>query len=207
MNLTRWNGETVFVAATGPSLTPTAADLLLGKRVIAVNDAYKQIPSADVLYACDSKWWEVHNGCPFFSGERWSTHEKGGSNDKTAVAKKFGVNIVPGRSGSKFRTDSVIAYGGNSGFQAVGLAILFGAARIVLVGFDMREVAGKRHFFGDHPKPLRNGSAFHSWVQKFTEASRSVPQGVKIVNATTGSAIKCFPFVNLAEEVSHHEMV
>jgi hypothetical protein len=192
----RWAGATVFVAATGPSLVPEVAEVLRGRNVIAVNDAYKLLPSAPVLYACDAKWWEVHGGCPGFAGERWSTHQKG-SNDKKACAEKYGLNLVPGRSGEEFRNDGVIAYGGNSGFQAVGLAIIFGAARIVLAGFDMREVGGRRHFFGEHPRPLRNGGSLQKWAQRFDKAAKSVPAGVSIVNATRGSAIKAFPFVGL----------
>ena len=195
----RWAGATVFVAATGPSLTDDIAEALRGRNTIAVNDAYKLLPHAPVLYACDAKWWEVHKGCPDFPGERWSTHQKG-SNDKKACAEKYGLHLVAGRSGEEFRNDSVIAYGGNSGFQAVGLAILFGAARIVLAGFDMREVGGRRHFFGEHPRPLRNGGSLSRWAQRFNKAARTVPAGTEVVNATRGSAIKGFPFVDLGAE-------
>jgi len=192
--------QTVFVAATGASLTSAVAELLRGQHVIAVNDAFKLLPFADLLYACDAKWWEVHNGCMDFAGERWSTHEIGGSNDKRAIAKKYGVSLIAGRSGDKFRTDGTIAYGSNSGFQAIGLAIWLGAARIVLVGFDMRDIAGKRHFFGDHPKPLRNGGCFCAWLRVFAKAAKRVPPGVEIVNATSGSALMVFPLVSLEAE-------
>lgn len=197
----RWAGETVFVVASGPSLTPEIANRLRGRRIVCVNDAYKLLPFADALYACDLKWWEVHEGCPNFPGEKWSSHEKGGSNDKTRLPKEFGVNLVPGRAGNRFRTDNTICYGGNSGFQAVNLAILFGAARVVLVAFDMREVKGKNHFFGNHKKPLRVGACFRTWVLKFCEAAEHLPKGVQVFNATDGSAIRCFPFVNLEEVV------
>jgi hypothetical protein len=199
--MNRWTGETCIVAATGPSLSVEVAEHVedSGKRVIAVNDAYRLLPHADVLYACDAKWWEVHKGCPDFAGERWSSHEAGGSNDKTIAARDYGLHLVPGRSGDAFRTDGMVAYGGNSGFQAVNLAILFGAVRIVLVGFDMRETGGKRHFFGDHPRPLRNGGCFRRWAERFATAARQLPSGVEIVNATLNSGITCFPFVRLED--------
>lgn len=192
--------KTVFVCATGPSLTQAAADMLRDRCVVAVNDAYKLLPFAELLYACDAKWWDVHKGCMGFAGERWSTHEKGHSNDKRATAAKYGLTLIAGRVGSKFRTDGKIAYGSNSGFQAVGLTIWLGAPRIVLVGFDMREVGGRRHFFGDHPKPLRNGGNMRDWALKFDNAAKHLPPGVEIVNATPGSAIKAFPFVRLGDE-------
>ena len=111
--------------------------------MIAVNDAYRLFPDAAVLYACDSEWWDVHGGCPDFAGEKWSSHsvDAGGHNDKREVAKKYGLKLVEGRDRDGFSFDpACIHYGSNSGFQAVNLAILFGAKRIVLVGFDMRGV-------------------------------------------------------------------
>jgi hypothetical protein len=54
----------------------------------------------------------------------------------------------------------------------MGLAFLFGAARIVLVGYDMREVDGRRHFFGSHPRPLRDGGSFEKWLAGLTTQRR-----------------------------------
>src|SRR5512139_1237105 len=59
-----------IVAASGPSLTPKVADACKGFHVVAVNDAYRLFPDADVLYACDPKWWDVHKGVRKFAGER-----------------------------------------------------------------------------------------------------------------------------------------
>lgn len=203
----RWQGETVFIVASGPSLTPQVVETLkgikAGARVICVNDAYKLVPFADVLYACDASWWNYHNGCPDFVGEKWSSHEKRGSNNKQSVAEKYGLNLVLGRTGDMFGTDHSIFYGGNSGFQAVNLAILFGAARLPLVAFDMRDVKGKSHFFGDHKKPLRVGKCYQTWIDRFNRAAKRLPSGVTIVNTTPGSALKCFPFERLEEEARY----
>jgi hypothetical protein len=193
----KFEGRTVFVAATGPSLTHDVAANLRGHSVVAVSDAYLLLPFADMLYACDSAWWIARDGALGFEGERWSTHEKGSSNDKQHLPATFNVRLAPGKAGDRFRTDGVIAYGGNSGFQAANLAILAGAARLVLVGFDMRVVAGKVHFFGDHKRPLRNGCCFRTWIDRFTTASKHLPPAVQVLNATPESALKCFPFINL----------
>jgi hypothetical protein len=161
------------------------------------------LPSADVLYACDAQWWRVHKGVPEFAGERWTTHEKGASNDKTLLVKQFpNINLAAGRSGDRFRLDGVVAYGANSGFQAVNLAILFGATKIILLGFDMHEAGGKRHFFGSHPKTLRNGGCFSTWVKNFRTASRHLPVGVTIINATPDSALTGFPIMRLCDALS-----
>jgi hypothetical protein len=149
----RWEGETVIVAAPGPSLTVEVAERCRGHRTIVVQDAWRLLPWAEALYGCDLTWWEHHNGVPDFAGEKWSTHDDG-TNDKRDAEAKYGVKLIAGKAAESFSTDpAVLHYGSNSGFQAVNLAIVWGAARIVLVGFDMRVVGGKRHFFGDHPNP------------------------------------------------------
>jgi hypothetical protein len=202
-----WNCP-VIVAATGPSLTAEVAARVRRARwpeekcrVIAVNDAYRLLPYADILYACDETWWKVHiDGVQKgFHGERWTTHEgqrRGESNWKGDMPAEWSVNLVAGKAASTFSADpSVIHYGSNSGFQAVNLALLKGATQVVLVGFDMRVVAGQRHFFGDHPEPLHNRADYNSFIAPFEIASRKCTW--PIVNATPGSALRCFPPVDL----------
>lgn len=198
MNLTRveprgWTD--CIVAATGPSLTEAVAAQCRGHRVIAVNDAYRRLPFADVLYAGDADWWEVHQGCPGFAGERWTAHGPG--NDKTAIADPYGLRVVAGPrqvDAPGFSLDPArIHYGNSSGFQAINLAILFGATAIRLVGFDMRVPAGQpRHFFGDHPAPLGNVSNYEHFLPAFQAAARRLPGHLRIINCTPGSALRCF---------------
>lgn len=199
-----WNVP-VIVAASGPSLTEEVAwacrrkRWFEGWRVICVNDAYKRFVNADILYGCDERWWEVHSGAPTFRGEKWSSHSdpKDASNDKRACADKFGLRVVYGRQAIGFSTNpACIHYGHNSGFQAVNLAILKGATRIVLVGFDMRVIDGKNHFFGRHPEPLVHNDNYGSYIQAFKQAC---PPPIPIVNATPDSALDCFPKVTLAQ--------
>lgn len=170
--------------------------------MVAVQDACRLMPWADVLYGCDRRWWELHGGAPDFQGERWASLGTT-TNDNEAIADKYGVRLVAGESGNTFSTDpAVIRYGSNSGFQAVNLALLFGARRIVLVGFDMRLVDGRRHFFGDHPRPLINTPSYQPFVTAFERAARKLPPHVEILNATPGSALTCFPKVTLNEALA-----
>ena len=182
-----------LVAATGPSLTAAVAAQCHGSRILAVNDAYRRLPFADVLYAGDADWWEVHGGCPGFAGEKWTAHHRRG-NDKAAIADRYGLRVVAGADGEGFSRDPArIHYGGSSGFQAINLALLFGAQTIRLVGFDMRVPAGQpRHFFGNHPAPLHNVSKYEHFLGAFRAAARRLPAGVRIINCTPGSALTCF---------------
>lgn len=199
----RWPGETVVVAAPGPSLTQEACDRCWGHRAIAVQDAYRLMPWADVLYGCDRKWWEYHSGAPDFAGERWASVGNS-SNDNDVIADKYHLRLVEGRAGNTFSTDPRrIHYGSNSGFQAVNLALLFGAERVILIGFDMRVVDGKKHFFGDHPPPLRMPTRYERFALCFAEAAKHLPAGVEILNATPGSALTCFAQVTLDDALAH----
>ncbi len=166
--------------------------------MLVVQDAYRLMPWADVLYGCDAKWWNVHKDCNGFAGELWSTHDggKSTSNDKTEPADAYGLNLVKGVAGSGFSTDpGLIHYGDNSGFQALNLAVLFGSPYIVLVGFDMRHIKGRSHFFGDHPTGLFQRAEYESFIKKFAKAP--APDGVTIVNATPDSSLKCYPMMGL----------
>lgn len=198
----------VIVAASGPSLdvkvarTCRFARWLNGWRVLAVNDAWRLMPFADALYACDRNWWTLHKGVPSFEGEKWTTHETDPRgqhvNDKSAIADQYGLRCVRGSDGDGFSTDpGVIHYGSNSGYQAINLALLRGATKVVLVGFDMRVVDGKRHFFGDHPAPLSNETTYEQFRGFFERAAKFCT--TPIVNATPGSALKGFPLMPLEE--------
>lgn len=201
-----WNAP-VIVAASGPSLTKDVAwearkARWFGPwRIVAVSDAWRLLPLADILYSCDAEWWNVHEGVPAFRGEKWSSQgdDKEKNDDKYDVADKYGLKLVRGRQGVGFSTNpDLIHYGSNSGFQAVNLAVLKGATKIVLVGFDMREVEGKRHFFGDHPAGLRNHGEYRNFIRAFEQATPPVP----IINATPGSALKCFPMMDLRDALA-----
>lgn len=199
-----------IVAAPGPSLTPGVALQCRVKRlthewkIIAVQDAYRLLPWADALYGCDNHWWEMHGDCGGFQNEKWSTHDgakdSGHNKFATGLADRFGIRCVQGAAKNEFSLDpSVIHYGDNSGFQAVNLAILKGCKRIVLVGFDMRHVDGKAHFFGDHPKEARQcpESSLANFAKHFARAAAVMPRDISIVNATPGSALTCFPMMGL----------
>jgi hypothetical protein len=168
-----------------------------------VNDAYRRLPYADILYACDEKWWRLHVAAvdEMFHGERWTTHEgrPGDSNDKSAVPPDWKLNFIRGRHADTFSADpDALHYGSNSGFQAINLALLKGATRVALVGFDM---GGRGHFFGEHPEPLHNRADYSPFLREFREAAKGCT--VPVLNATPGSALDCFAKVTLEEALGH----
>ena len=201
----RWSGL-VIVAAPGPSLTPEVAEACRGQRVLAIGEAWQRVPWAEVLYHCDAKLWDAYNGFPEFTGERWSLHDKARS-PKLAVAEKYGIRLVASKMGAGFSTDPAFVHEGchgrfqqisNSGYQAVGLAILMGGNPVVLCGFDMRsdEYFYKRY---KRPEKLRIIKDYSRFAPIFDDAAKRLPPDKAVLNATPNSGIKGFPSVNLED--------
>lgn len=207
-----WSNSRCIVAASGPSLTNEVGVKVRraqfdGWRVIVVNDAYRQVRTADVLYAADFCWWVTQDGAKNFLGERWTSHSKDTAlcDDKSLVAHRYDLNYVLAKHGKGFSKDSAcIHYGSpeHSGFQAVNIAVLAGAREIVLVGFDYG-FAAEPHFFGKHPPNLRQPTS-----PQYADMSRafdSVETDAVIINATPGSALKKFPMVDLDEALRRND--
>lgn len=195
----RWLGQPCIVAASGPSLSEEVAGQCLrakerGFRIIAVSDAYRLLQFADILYAADIAWWRVHNGCPEFHGEKWTSYQQGQARDNV-----LGLNYVRVRLCGDFSNDPNELHGFYSGFQALNMAILMRGRPIVLVGFNMKSVNERRHFFGDHPDPLDNTANFEAWVPGLEAAARKLPMDADVVNATPDSAVRCFRTSRLEE--------
>jgi hypothetical protein len=183
-----WPNATVVCAGSGPSLT--AADLKFCRgagRLIVVNDAYTLAPWADCLYAADDKWWKWHKGVPGFAGMKYTIKPTRKPWPDLHTMKNTG------HEGIETAPDG-LRTGFNSGYQAIGMAVHFGASRIVLLGYDMRG----DHFFGSHRDKSR--PPFAASIAAFQSAVEPLAKlGVAIVNCTPGSAIKAFDRAALHE--------
>ena len=187
-SIVRDDSGTVCVVASGPSAASESLDLCRKYATIAVNDSYRLAPWADALYACDPQWWEHHIGAvrSGFSGELWT--------QDGATADKHGLNWIQGHHNPGLSDNpDYIHYNSNSGAQALNLAVLWGAKRLILIGFDMKSEGSKRHWFGNHPGTLDKASDYRDWVQKFRIIARDLKKmGVQVVNCSMNSALDCF---------------
>jgi len=184
------------ILAGGPSLTQSDVDLSRGQVTIAVNDCYQLAPWSDYHYFCDKKWWQWHKDredYKSFAGTRITQDDV----DEPGVIKVNGTH-KPGLSESP----DIIHYGQNSGFQAMNIAFLLGAKRILLLGYDMKFAkSGAAHWFGDHPDKVR--SSYPSWVSNFSIAQDQFKKlGVEVINCSPDSALICFPTMSLASALS-----
>lgn len=180
--------DTAVVIGSGPSLTQDQITEIYdsGCHVIAVNDNYKLAPWADVLFACDIQWWYYHKELVPDNIECW-TIEGTGSHFKKRY-KYPNLNEVPYIREFDVYDDKV-HHGGNSGYIAIQLARLFGAKKIILVGFDHMHTNGKVHWFGDHDKEWfrKNAEDIDRWLDNIERLLRNID--VDVVNCSNETAI------------------
>jgi len=183
-------GKTAVVIAGGPSLTREDCEYAekSGAVLFGVNDAYR-IAALDVLYASDYSWLKHHWG----SFEASQTLVVSQVHGETASID-LPIYHVEGRHGWDM-SSKTLNFGGNSGFAAVHLASMWGAGRIVLLGFDMKAGKEKRHWFGNHPGTLHRQPGFDSWISNFERANCPTP----IINCSRDTALTCFPRSTIQE--------
>lgn len=170
-------------------------------KVIAIKHNVELCPWADVVYGCDPAWWLHRQGLPSFAGLKvaWS----GARLEYPDIRK---VEIADGTS-AKYSDrlhfePGTIGGGGNSGFQALNLAVQWGARKILLVGFDMTDRANV-HWYGRNQWPAANNpdqSNFKRWLAAFEGAAGQLRDiGVEVFNASTISALGCFPRLTIKQ--------
>jgi hypothetical protein len=170
-----WSGRTVAILASGPSMTQAAADAVraAGVAAIAINSTLRLAPWADMLYAADPEWW-------------------GHASNRDALAfPGLRVSCSAVRGVHQLR---------NSGYQGLHIAIHGGAARVLLLGFDMSGC----HWHGPHPAGFKvtSSETYARWVTRFPALGKVArARGIEIVNCTPGSALQCFPMADLAEQL------
>jgi hypothetical protein len=194
-----WPGATVVCLGGGPSLTKQQVDLAAGRaRALAINDAWRLAPWADVLYACDWRWWQTYDGVPGFAGLKVTL-----SNSRGHLDAWPDIRMVE-NTGTEGLEDAPtgLRTGRNGGYQAINLAVHLGARRVVLLGYDMKAAPdGRTHWFGDHADwPTR--TTIYETVMRPHFAGLVAPlarRAVEVVNATPESALDAFPKMRLEE--------
>ncbi|HKJ75234.1 MAG TPA: hypothetical protein VKA19_14055 [Alphaproteobacteria bacterium] len=187
-----WPGETICIIASGPSACRDDAEFVRGKcRVIVVNTSYRLAPWADLLYACDAKWWWAYE--PQFQGLTVSQDARA----PESVLRVPSIN-EPGLS----LDPMVIHQGGNSGYQALNLAVLLGVRRILLLGYDMQ---GGDHWHGAHPPGLVSltDKATARWRENFGTTLPDLERAnVEVVNCSRQTALTCFPRMSFEDALA-----
>lgn len=177
---------------------------LEGRRCIAVNNSYRLAPWAELAWFGDIKWWDWHRQELLASGipiatccENVKLQQEMGEGDRARI--RFFNRDGDHRFGLTTRTGPFVSWNRSSGGAAISLCHRLGARTIVLLGFDMRRVEGEKNWHQDHKEP-RHVNPFRRHLTPFLHILEDAAAlGISILNATPGSAIHQFPFINLED--------
>lgn len=181
---------TVVCIASGPSLTDADVERVRasGLPAIVTNTTYQRCPWATVLIGHDANWWAVHHRQVqrTFRGHRVTGESAG---------KRYGAQHLAVLKFKTFR---------NAGCAAISLAVLAGARRVILLGYDGRFAPdGRTHWHGDHPVGLLgNCGSMPHWPERFGQVAAYARQhDVEVLNASRDTAHEMFPRIALADVV------
>lgn len=191
-----WPNSTIVCIASGPSLTVEDVDRVRGlAHIVAINDVYRICPDADVLYACDDKFYKWQHRfhrdrIDAFQGLRYAM--------KPCTNRWAQVDVLrnTGQTGLELEPTG-LRTGRNSGYQAINLAVHLGATRILLLGYDMSlGHGGKSHWFGEHPDRAKPPlTVFRRLFPTIAPPLKAL--GIEVLNCSRRSALTCFPKVPL----------
>lgn len=165
------------ILAPGHSMSAAVAESVRDYPVVVAvgNVGIDLAPWAHALCAQDRQWWMKYPQAHRFAGRKFSTR------------KIEGVETI------EF-DHALLSNGSNSGALALIVAHrIFAATEIDLHGFDMHGA----HYFGKYEEPLRNTAPtrFNEFQHQFAAIGKFLAKaGVRVINRTPGSALKCFPF-------------
>ncbi len=197
-----WRGETAFILAGGVSLAGQDTQRLEGRRTIAINSSDIAHPWADYLYSADYRWLFEHKSRiekPW--RDRIVTTTEAVDWPGMLHLRKVEPPVKGHKGGLGLSRDPrAVAVRRTSLQGAINLAVLLGAARLVLLGADG----------GPDKKGRTQHHAAHRWARKndcwkeqrwdlSTTVAPLLAAGVEVLNASPGSHLDLWPIVPLDE--------
>lgn len=181
-----WPGADVFLVAGGPSLTGFDWERLRGRKIIAVNRAFEVLSFAQVIYFTDYRFFEWHRDGILAHPAHWKIAGNNRVTDprirRLTTKGKGGLSTDP----------AVLHHGANSGYAAINLAVLMGAARLILLGYDLGWHKGRDHWHENHLVPSRETQLERMLPFYETLPAALADAGVEVVNCSPISRLTMF---------------
>lgn len=191
-----------IVVASGPSLIGRDLSRLRERGwVIGVNRAADEVPcdatcSVDMVFAnrrqvALRRWSEAGQEVYLAVPEDYA---------RPAIPTVTYIKRLPGQGCS--RDPGAIINGLNSGSGALQVAILRGARRVYMLGFDLVDPGdGPVQWHSGYGNPGSRNAVrrWPEWIKRFEVMARDLPAGVEVLNANPDSAIRGFPFTTYEE--------
>lgn len=194
----RFKGEDVYIIGGGPSLSNFDWKELEDKNTIGCNSAFRLGSRiCNICFFSDYLWFEsYYKELSEYKGLVVTHYPQ--FKDKT----EEWLNWMPRGTKQGLYTDK-ICYGGSSGCGAINLALLMGAKRVLLLGFDCKP--GSNNEANWHKwqiEEMKPGvhDKFLTGFKLLSEALPDVFPGCEVINLTEGSKIPWFPFSDFITE-------
>ena len=113
-------------------------------KVLAIKESWR-LCQPDAIYGCDRAWWHANLCLPDYCGIKIAYDPL-----LPQLSRRYGdVHLIriAMHDDEPIFEPGLVGSGGNSAFQAVNLAVQFGARLVCLVGIDMHNRSGL-HWYG-----------------------------------------------------------
>ncbi len=191
-----WSGRDVFIIGGGTSLKHFDWNLLIKECTIGCNDAFKHgVDICKICYGGDTKWFN-------FFEEELSKYQGTVFTDTPSLYKtRLKWLWVLQRETTGF-SEKALGWFSSTGSGAVSLAILLGAKRIFLLGFDMHLSKEGLANWHSNMIDIPDKDIFKKFLKGFKRLKidliKKHPE-VEIINITDDSDLNEFPKIGVKE--------
>lgn len=200
-----FEGQICIVCAGGPSLRGFDWSRLAGRRVIAINRALEDVPTAPVLWWSDARFWNRHASA--ILAHRAAI--------KATTNVNYGGIILPD-SVTQYRVTGhdgldedprCLRHGNNSTYAATHMARHLGARRVIILGLDMRHgPGGASHYHSGHGFQAHEETLADLMIPYFPSLAKALSaERIEVINASPDSALTCWPRCSIDEGLAEYE--
>lgn len=195
-----WQGEDAYIIGGGDSLRSFDWDLIRGKNTIGCNGAYLLgVDVCKIVLFGDYDWWDKFGaiGTLNYGGLVVGSHSRLHNNKDPRLLV---MRRNPKSGGGLGRT--TLGWHSNTGAMAINLALILGAQRVFLLGFDMKlGPTGNANWHDERYEPAKPEiyKGFCNAMWRIVKTLPHVFPGTQIINVTNDSALERFPKVSLEE--------
>ncbi len=203
-----WAGETAFIVGGGPSALHADLSTLRGRKVIAINSSWRAMPWADFLVFSDNRWWAEHGPILLDESQRQRPAVFGGRIVAVTTTITLPVLYEVGRENKPglCRDPGAVMIRRTTLTAALNLAYHLGASRMILLGVDGKAAEnGRTHHHEAHPWPQRPGCWDEQRVDVAAIAADLAREGIKVINASPGSALDLWKVLPLPDAIALFE--
>jgi hypothetical protein len=192
-----WAGEEAYCIGGGPSLRTFDWELLRGKHTVGCNVAFRLGHICEVCLFGDTDFFaHFKDDLMKFQGMIVSNLPALRDRDDASFVRQMR------RRPRGIGTGDTLAWNGNTGAAAINLAVLFGATKVYLLGYDMMLSEGRPNWHDEvicRPNPEVYNRFIGGFQYLAAALKREFPQ-VSVVNLTdVKSRLALFPRASLRE--------